>query len=203
MTSWLREYSSALEARDAQEHGNSHIIRSYTKLADRVCELETAAATATPPLPPISTSPPKGRQASVKAQSPSPGPLDKDAVSRIRSDLQNTQRARQTLQSQLSSATSTVTSLRSQLAAQGSQVAQLARTKELLERKVKDRNEEIKGKGRLATEAQDEMVALQLQLNVLEKQNEDLKKENQMLVQRWMTEMGQRAEKMNLDSKWE
>ena len=72
-----------------------------------------------------------------------------------------------------------------------------------VERRLRDRNEELRGKTKLAEDAQDEMVALGLQLNISEQKAEKLKVENEELVQRWMKRMGEEAEKVNRDSKWE
>ena len=68
---------------------------------------------------------------------------------------------------------------------------------------MRDRDEELRGKTKLAEDAQDEMVALGLQLNISEQKAEKLKVENEDLVQRWMKRMGEEAEKVNRDSKWE
>ena len=72
-----------------------------------------------------------------------------------------------------------------------------------VERRLRDRDEELRGKTKLAEDAQDEMVALDLQLNISEQKAEKLKVENEELVQRWMKRMGEEAEKVNRDSKWE
>lgn len=45
---------------------------------------------------------------------------------------------------------------------------------------------------------QDEMITLNLQLSVAEKERDKVKKENKELVDRWMKRMGQEAEAMNL-----
>lgn len=45
---------------------------------------------------------------------------------------------------------------------------------------------------------QDELIALNLQLNIAEQQRNKIKKENKDLVDRWMRRMGQEAEAMNL-----
>jgi chromosome segregation ATPase len=68
-----------------------------------------------------------------------------------------------------------------------------------LRRKLKDREEEIKGKQKVASDVQDEMISLNLQLSVAEQKTEKLERENKALVERWMKEMGGRAEKMNRD----
>ena len=52
-------------------------------------------------------------------------------------------------------------------------------------------------------EAQDEMVALELQFNLAEQRSEKLEMENKELVERWMKRMGEEAEKVNRDSRWE
>ena len=78
----------------------------------------------------------------------------------------------------------------------------MSRQKAEVERKLRDRDEELKGKGRLVEQAQDEMVALGLQLNVAEEQKEKLSRENEELVDRWMKRMGEEAERVNRDSRW-
>ncbi len=47
-------------------------------------------------------------------------------------------------------------------------------------------------------EVQDELIALNLQLNIAEQQRDKVRKENKDLVDRWMQRMGQEAEAMNL-----
>lgn len=71
------------------------------------------------------------------------------------------------------------------------------------ERKLRDRDEELKGKGKMVEEVQDEMVAQGLQLSLAEQKSEKLEKENLYLVERWMSKMGEEAEKVNRESKWE
>lgn len=68
---------------------------------------------------------------------------------------------------------------------------------------MRDKEGEIKGKANLAENAQDEMVALQLQLNIAEQKREAAETENKQLVERWMKRMGEEAERVNRDSKWE
>lgn len=45
---------------------------------------------------------------------------------------------------------------------------------------------------------QDEVLALNLQLNVAEQQKAKVQAENKQLVERWMKRVGQEAEAMNL-----
>jgi Autophagy protein 16 (ATG16) len=78
------------------------------------------------------------------------------------------------------------------------------RTKDiaLLQRKVRDREEEIKEGKKLIEQVQDEMVSLNLQLNMAEQRSEKLEAENKELVRRWMKKMGEEADRMNEESKW-
>lgn len=55
----------------------------------------------------------------------------------------------------------------------------------------------------MVEQAQDEQVALGLQLNMAEGRSEKLERENKELVDRWMKRMGEEAEKVNRESKWE
>jgi cell division septum initiation protein DivIVA len=72
-----------------------------------------------------------------------------------------------------------------------------------LERRGKDRNDELKGKGKFVEDIQDEMVALTLQLNMAEQEKEKLKKENDDLTKRWVKRMEEEAKQMNDRMGWE
>jgi len=76
---------------------------------------------------------------------------------------------------------------------------QAAKIKDL-EQRLRDREEELRGKTRLLENTQDEIVSLTLQLNMAEERAERLKGENEDLVRRWMERMGSEAERMNLGS---
>jgi hypothetical protein len=47
-------------------------------------------------------------------------------------------------------------------------------------------------------QVQDEMIALNLQMSMAEKERDKVKKENKELVDRWMKRMAQEADAMNL-----
>ena len=49
---------------------------------------------------------------------------------------------------------------------------------------------------------QDEIAALNLQVNMAEQKAARLERENKELVDRWMKRMGEEAERVNRDSKW-
>ena len=126
-----------------------------------------------------------------------------DALRRLRSDLGSTQKARTALQAQVDDLTVSLRALEAQAKASTIQISGFARQKMDLERKIRDREEEIKGKSRLVIEAQDEMVALEMQLNMAEQRSQKLEGENRELLDRWMKRKGEEAESMNRDSRWE
>ncbi|OCK90626.1 autophagy protein 16 [Cenococcum geophilum 1.58] len=208
MTSWISEYQSALDARDSREKANSVYIEAYTKLADRTATLTTASqALPSPPVAPTALSKSAVRPSTPRGKS-SPPPVSPEAggtpdtLARLRADLTATQRERVALETRAAALTTEVTALRAQTALNARRIGGLERAKELLERKVKDRDEEIRGKGRLVEEVQDEMVALNLQLNMAEQRVEKLKAENEELTRRWMEKMEREAKEMNERSRW-
>ena len=95
-------------------------------------------------------------------------------------------------------------SARRQIRAQQKQrIAQLEKHRAHLERRGKDKQEELKGKGRFVEEIQDEMVALNLQLNMAEQESARLRKENEELTRRWVSKMEEEAARMNREMGWE
>ena len=225
MSDWYEQYSAALDQRDAREQAHKAYIdacmflqhvrcgyctnreHSDTKLADRTAGLE--AREATPVQLPASPAPSTKavertgtptRSKTAPPQEPESSPID--ALSRIRADLATTQKARSALQAQVEELSASLKTLQLQSRTSATQIAQLTRQKTDVERRLRDRDEELRGKTKLAEDAQDEMVALGLQLNISEQKAEKLKVENEDLVQRWMKRMGEEAEKVNRDSNW-
>ncbi|KAK6438179.1 autophagy protein 16, interacts with Atg12p-Atg5p [Oleoguttula sp. CCFEE 5521] len=195
---WLATYSQALEERDDREHVYKDCIESYTKLADYAAAAWNIPIqvpneeTATDPATPKARS--KGK-ATVESE-----PL---TLTALRSDLASTQKARAALQSQLADLTTQLDNLSSQQRLSQQQLTILTKQKQDVDRKLRDRDEELRGKSKLVEQAHDEMAALGFQLSVAEVRSERLEKENKELVERWMRRMGEEAEKVNRDSKWE
>lgn len=126
-----------------------------------------------------------------------------DLLAALRTDLASTQKARSSLQTQLTDVTAQLSALSIQQKATQAQVTALTKQKLESERKLRDRDEELRGKSKLVEQAQDEMVALGLQLNLSEEKSEKLHKENKELVERWMKRMGEEVDRVNRDSRWE
>ena len=188
----------------------THLNYSDTKLADRTASLEARDVAPLPPTPaspvpstskPIERASTPTRSKAATSSEAEASPID--TLTRLRNDLATTQKARATLQSQLTDLTSALTTLQSQHKTSTTQVAQLTRQKTDMERRLRDRDEELRGQKKLAEDAQDEMVALGLQLNVSEAKAEKLKTENEELVRRWVERMGEEVERVNRGSGWE
>lgn len=95
----------------------------------------------------------------------------------------------------------------------GRMVKDLSSERTILMIKVKDRDEELRGKAKLLEviffflvvsliidtwqDVQNEMVSLNLQLNMAEQRSKKVMEENDTLVQRWMAQKSQEAEDMN------
>ncbi|KAM0722586.1 hypothetical protein Q7P37_002027 [Cladosporium fusiforme] len=204
MADWIQQYTAALEARDVREQAHRQYIDAYTALADRTASQLSSQPTASMPSSPNPQASIRGRTSTPTKEptTSSPAPTT-DLLSALRADLTSTQKARTALQTQLSTLTTQLSSLSTQQRASQAQITALSKQKLDAERKLRDRDEELRGKSKLVEQAQDEMVALGLQLNLAEQRSEKLESENKELVERWMKRMGEEAEKVNRDSRWE
>jgi len=69
-------------------------------------------------------------------------------------------------------------------------------------RRLREREEELREKGRMVESATDEMLALEVNVNGLEARNEALERENRALVERWVRRVERDAEGVNRGSGW-
>ncbi|KAL1590257.1 hypothetical protein WHR41_01069 [Cladosporium halotolerans] len=206
MADWIQQYTAALEERDAREQAHKPYIDAYTALADRQAQLSApppASAPASPnPQAQLSSSRESSR-APNKPSDPSTAAATSDLLSTLRADLTSTQKARLALQNQLADLTAQLSALTLSQRTSAAQIAALTKGKLEAERKLRDRDEELRGKNKMVEQAQDEMVAQGLQMNLAEQRSERLERENRELVERWMKRMGEEAERVNRDSRWE
>ena len=130
-------------------------------------------------------------------------PKSDDSLSTLRADLATTQKARGVLQARVEELSTSLAALQKQEKRSLAQIALLTKQKAEVEWKLRDRDDELRGKNKMVERAQDEMVALGLQLNMAEKRSEKLEVDNKELVNRWMKLRGEQADQMNRESKWE
>lgn len=81
-------------------------------------------------------------------------------------------------------------------------LAQLQLEHEKLKRQAQDLSHAVGEKDRGIQVLQDELATLSLELSQIEARNEDLKKDNASLLQRWLDRMNEEAEKMNEGTIW-
>lgn len=196
MAHWRGEYAAALAARDRHEKANVTIYNAYTKLADRTAStaVETPDTPATASQQSIAPAPVADpRQQAPLVQGPSP----QNILSTTRADLAEAQRSRTELQERLARATTELERLRKRNSHDAKRINSMEGEIANLQLRLRDRDEELKGKAKLLEEFQDELAALNLQINMAEQREERLQRENHDLVDRWMAKMGVEADAMN------
>lgn len=124
------------------------------------------------------------------------------SVAQIRQDLAKAQQERGELQGRLDAALRELEVLKTKSKTDSKRIAQLTASVSQMAVKLRDREEELKGKAKLVEGVQDDNVMLNLELKMAEEKSERLQKENQDLVDRWMTKMGKEAERMNSESRF-
>lgn len=200
---WREQYLAALEARDAIEKSNLDLYNYCSKVADEKAELQntvsrhaatTSDNTAPSPQPPSLVS--FRRVASPPLQS------DSASVIQLRQDLVRSQQERAELQTRFDKASHDLDALKSRSRQDTKKLAQATAQVNQLTLRLRDRDEEIKGKAKLVENVQDENVTLNLQLNIAEEQQKKLKKENKELVDRWLALKEKEADRMNNESKF-
>ncbi|MCJ1288805.1 hypothetical protein MMC34_000334 [Xylographa carneopallida] len=193
MSSWRAEYLAALQARDAREQANKEVYDAYTRLADRAASLSTT------PGPKV----PKSEKKEKAGQTVASTSVAVDvSAAQVRQNLAEAQRSRGELETRIVAVTSELEKLQLKSTMDSRRITELAMEKSNLVKKLRDRDEELRGKSKLLEDVHDETLSLTIELNMAEDTNKKLKLENQELVDRWMARKGQEAEAMNTASKF-
>lgn len=168
-------------------------------MADQTAQWRAGAGAVSTPAPnPAPSPPPVPYFLKRRATSTSPAPTDADA--RLRMDLAQAQQERADLQRRLEKITLEFEKLKSRSRADNKRLSQMTAELSRLSVRVRDRDDESKGKAKLMDNIQDEMVTLNLQLNMAEREVKELKDENKQLVDRWMKWKGKEADRLNEES---
>lgn len=179
----LNDRIAALEAEKAQWQATISSSTSTTEPPPSIPPSSSSAAT--------TTAIDDKNKANVNA-SPSPPQL-----LRLRTDLATSLRQQSALETRLRKATTELTHLRSQTKAQARQVQALTTERDGLRLKVRDQNEELRIKKQMLEQVQDDVLALEMQLNVAEQQKTQIAAENKHLIERWMRRAREEADSMN------
>ncbi|KAJ5802935.1 Atg16p [Penicillium pulvis] len=205
MSYWRDEYLAALAVRDQREKANVALYDAYTHLADRTATLTTPIKTAASPAVDQKSSVPRAPQRTIsgtaaKNQTADASPTE--LLNTTRAELSDAQRSRSELQEKLNRVTTEVEKLRKKTTQDARRINALESERQHLNSRLKDRDEELRGKAKLLEDFQDEMATLNLQLNMADQKSNKLQHENKELVDRWMARMGLEADAMNDASKF-
>ncbi|KAL9588478.1 MAG: hypothetical protein Q9203_002718 [Teloschistes exilis] len=232
MASWRRDYVSALEARDRSEKGQKTLydacrlrvslfftfipVETSLEGAERECsqkklesnswlpDTKLADRTSTTGIthprnittPRTSSSPTHHNNNNT-----SPQPAE-ETLSETRRDLIEAQRSRALLQTRVEDASTSLQRLKLQSSVAKKRLEELTQEKVVLSQRLRDRDEELRGKAKLLEDVHDETVSLTLQLNMAEDRARKLRDENENLVKRWMERVGKEADAMNETSRF-
>lgn len=188
MTSWRDEYTQALRERDERERASyqrldDELIAAFTNLLERTTALEAEKAANNPT--PTDT---KSKDAPT---------VSNDGSAQIRKDLAEALRSNGQLQSRVKVAEAELSKLKAKSKTDSKLIDELGKDRTYLSQKLKDRDEELRGKTKLLDDVHDEIISLNLQLNMSEQKAKELKAENKELIDRWMARKGREAEEMN------
>ncbi|KAF4120360.1 Autophagy protein 16 (ATG16) [Geosmithia morbida] len=180
MPDWRSEYLSSFK--DAE---------LSSQMADRISALEAEKAA-------LEASRPSAAGRSHQKQASGSGGNDDPTIAQLRLDLAEAMRSKGVSEARLRAAEEELDKLRIKTKSDTKNIKALDVERAALIRRLKDREHELREKRKLVENVQDEMITLNLQLSLAEKERDKVKKENKELVDRWMKRMGQEAEAMNL-----
>lgn len=174
----------------------THITTTGTHLNDRITTLEAEKAQ----LEATNTAASFPTRSSTTAPSTSTSTTTQDDPllhARTRADLAHTLTQKTHLEARLRATTHDRDRLLSISKAQQQTLGALTAERDALARKVRDQASELRGKKDLLQQVQDEMLALEMELNSSNAARARLTKENKDLVERWMLRVAGEANAMN------
>ncbi|KAK0623468.1 autophagy-related protein 16 [Immersiella caudata] len=203
MPGWREEFLDGIREAEQQHPVNHELIAACSQLADRVSALEAEKATLLIQQQAASSSTP-GSSRDPKSRDSGSDPVDPSdetpLVAKLRLELAEALRARGQFQARLQTADDELVRLRAKTASDGKSLRELAAERKMLERKLNDREEELRAKSKLMADLQDEQAVLNMQLDQTEKKLKIKESENKELVERFMKRVAQEADAMNLAS---
>lgn len=167
-------------------HPGTHLNDRIATLEAEKAQLEVTNASSTP-------------KTRTSAPTPSTTTTHEDPLlhARTRADLAHTLTQKTHLEARLRATTHDRDRLLSISKAQQQQLGALTAERDALARKVRDQASELRGKKDLLQQLQDEMLALEMELNSSNAARARLVKENKDLVERWMVRVAGEANAMN------
>ena len=170
MASWRDEYLAALQVRDAREKSTKAVydaclcsrltprcfrllltaISLDTKLADRSANLYSSSSIdQSPAIDPAKPQTQSKSRKTASAETSPPSPAGLASLAKVREDLAEAQRGRGELLSRLTTLTSEFEKLKLRAKSESKRCSELASERASLAKKMKDRDEELRGKTKL------------------------------------------------------
>ncbi|KAK1466096.1 autophagy protein 16 [Colletotrichum cuscutae] len=128
----------------------------------------------------------------------SPSSSSDPTIAQLQLQLAEALRSNGTLKDRAKQAEDEAQTLRTKHKDDAKKVRSLTAENTVLTTKLRDREHELREKRKLVENVQDEMIAMNLQVTMAEKERDRVKTENKELVDRWMKRMAQEADAMNL-----
>ncbi|KAH6893478.1 autophagy-related protein 16 [Thelonectria olida] len=192
MPNWRDQYLSSLKDAELSNPVNMDLVQTCSQMADRISALEAEKASLESLISTSGTPSATKKQVSVDPSSNDPG------VAQLKQDLAEALRSKGVSETRLRTAQDELTKLRSKSKTDSKSIRDFTADKTTLTTRLKDREYELREKRKLIEQVQDEMIALNLQMSMAEKERDKVKKENKELIDRWMKRMAQEADAMNL-----
>lgn len=212
MPGWKDEYLSSLLEAEKNSPVNQELVEACSRLNDRIATLEAEKAhwqsssssshPAREALPPPKPSSSSSTTTTTTSEPPPPPSSTATAGSdpvqaRLRTDLAEALRQNSSLDARLRKVTTERDALLAASRSHARAARELASERDALRIRVRDQAEELRGKKQMLEQVQDEVLALDMQLNVAEQQKARIAAENKQLIERWMRRARQEADDMN------
>ncbi|KAK4169435.1 autophagy-related protein 16 [Cladorrhinum sp. PSN259] len=200
---WRQEYLTGIREAEKQHPVNRELIGAYSQLADRVAILEAEKSLLQTEL---DKQKPSSSSFTLRNNTKSPSPQPPSTPSsepvpsdpRLRLELVEALRAKNSFQSRLEKAEEELVRLRAKSARDNKTITTLTNENRSLTRKLQDREFELREKRKLVADVQDELAVLNMQLDMVEQQRAEKEAENKQLIDRFMRRIGAEAEAMNI-----
>ncbi|RBR17282.1 uncharacterized protein FIESC28_06518 [Fusarium coffeatum] len=188
MPNWRDQYLSGIKDAELNTPVNMELVQTCSQMADRISALESEKNILETLV---------ANRGKTTAQPAEPSTND-PGVAQLKQDLAEALRSKGVTEKRLRASEEELMQLRSKHKADTKSIRDLTADKHSLTTRLKDREYELREKRKFIEDVQDEMIALNLQVSMAEKERDKVKKENKELVDRWMKRMAQEADAMNL-----
>ncbi|PWN43845.1 autophagy protein 16 [Ceraceosorus guamensis] len=212
--SWSQLIGLRLQERDARESALDGVVADFQQLSRYAASLRAKASrsgtsgiavAAAPTPPPVSQPPITSALKSPFAAEAARGSAEElsQQLQQARTELTEMYKTQSANAQRLLTLTDLLSSKEASYGESTLAVEQLNRELDRSRRSEKDLQDAMVEKSKLVEMLQDELTGLTLELNQIEIRNEDLKRDNANLLQRWLDRMNDEVDRMNTSTERE